>query len=510
MSRSWFSRCFLALLLLAVPSLVQAQVASSLPVPGLGAYTYDGAGNVTAVGDHSFFFDAFGRLKKASLGPGKSHEYTYDRYGNIVEIATDGDTANALKLAVDPRTNRLDGSALVATRADATYDAGGNAIATELGDVFVYDGVNMAKEWTVGATRKVHLYTASDERLATITLVDGVQQRTDWTLRDATGKVLRRLSSTPSGSWTWEEDYIYRDGRLLAAEVPGPAKTLHFHLDHLGTPRLITGNGGAQIARHTYYPFGKELTSLTQDTEALKFTGHERDGVALDYMHARYYTPEWGRFLSVDPKLDLARALGSPQEWNRYSYVHNNPINFVDPDGRAGQIPIAVAVLDKAADVAGLAFDLYTISQTGLSWKTGGTLVLDVVMTATPVPGNLGAVKLAARNAPEGSTLARAGVYISRVENAVNYVGITNNMTRRAAEHAATKGIKITSLKGLESLSRSDARAVEQALIETHKLLKDGGTLMNKINSIAKTNPRYAEALERGYVLLNDAGYVVK
>jgi hypothetical protein len=42
-----------------------------------------------------------------------------------------------------------------------------------------------------------------------------------------------------------------------------------------------------------------------------------------------------GRFLSVDPYLDVKKALHNPQAWNRYSYVMNNPINRLDPDGRA-------------------------------------------------------------------------------------------------------------------------------------------------------------------------------
>lgn len=39
---------------------------------------------------------------------------------------------------------------------------------------------------------------------------------------------------------------------------------------------------------------------------------------ADDYMHARYYNPNLGRFLSVDPVLDQKRALSNPQSWNRY------------------------------------------------------------------------------------------------------------------------------------------------------------------------------------------------
>lgn len=51
-------------------------------------------------------------------------------------------------------------------------------------------------------------------------------------------------------------------------------------------------------------------------------------------MFARYYGPQHlFRFLSVDPASESAR-LELPQSWNRYAYVLNNPIVFIDPDGR--------------------------------------------------------------------------------------------------------------------------------------------------------------------------------
>ncbi len=55
--------------------------------------------------------------------------------------------------------------------------------------------------------------------------------------------------------------------------------------------------------------------------------------------------------------------------------------------------------------------------------------------------------------------------------------------------------------------SRPDARAVEQALIEINGLGKNGGTLLNKINGIAKSNPAYASLVQRGYDLLKSIGY---
>ena len=47
----------------------------------------------------------------------------------------------------------------------------------------------------------------------------------------------------------------------------------HFHLDHLGTPRLITRAGGERVAYHVYYPFGEEATAFNLDSERMKFTG---------------------------------------------------------------------------------------------------------------------------------------------------------------------------------------------------------------------------------------------
>jgi len=84
-------------------------------------------------------------------------------------------------------------------------------------------------------------------------------------------------------------------------------------------------------------------------------------------------------------------------------------------------------------------------------------------------------------------------------------VGITRRLAARAAEHSGR--FLIRGIEGLKGLSWEDARGVEQALIEYYKLGKSGGTLLNKINSIARTNPAYAELLQRGNVILKNIGF---
>jgi RHS repeat-associated protein len=63
-------------------------------------------------------------------------------------------------------------------------------------------------------------------------------------------------------------------------------------------------------------------------------TSKERDAeTGLDYFGARYYSGAQGRFLSVDPLMASADSI-EPQSWNRYSYVSNNPLRFVDDEGK--------------------------------------------------------------------------------------------------------------------------------------------------------------------------------
>jgi filamentous hemagglutinin len=102
----------------------------------------------------------------------------------------------------------------------------------------------------------------------------------------------------------------------------------------------------------------------------------------------------------------------------------------------------------------------------------------------------------------------KTAVYVSTAEDGtVQYVGITDNLEARSAAHLSQKGIEIDAIPGLQNISRSDARAVEQVLIEYNGLGKNGGSLINKINSISTANPIYAKSLSRGVDLLKTVGY---
>ena len=110
----------------------------------------------------------------------------------------------------------------------------------------------------------------------------------------------------------------------------------------VGTARMIVDASGslASVSRHDYLPFGEELFVggrtpangySNNDATRQRFTGYERDDESgLDYAHARYYANAQGRFTGVDP---VGGSPSSPQSFNRYAYVGNNPLNATDPTG---------------------------------------------------------------------------------------------------------------------------------------------------------------------------------
>jgi RHS repeat-associated protein len=104
-----------------------------------------------------------------------------------------------------------------------------------------------------------------------------------------------------------------------------------YHLDAIGSVRMVTNAAGAVVKRNDYFAFGEDIAPMTGDPR--RFTGKELDPeTAQHYFGARYYRNLWGRFTSVDP----GQASGSPadpQGWNAYAYVRNNPLRFIDPEG---------------------------------------------------------------------------------------------------------------------------------------------------------------------------------
>ncbi|MDO9417159.1 hypothetical protein [Pararhizobium sp.] len=164
------------------------------------------------------------------------------------------------------------------------------------------------------------------------------------------------------------------------------------------------------------------------------------------------------------------------------------------------------AVTEAAyAEVTGV----QTVFAIGGTAVAGGKRLLDEAVDA---------IDLSVRKAANSEALIAANtvdiggntcVYICVVDGVTRYVGITDDVMRRGAEHMSKTRIEIETIPGLSNLSRADARAVEQMLIHYYGLEKNNGTLLNKINSIspARDPTAYEQSLIRGKELLDSVDY---
>ena len=108
------------------------------------------------------------------------------------------------------------------------------------------------------------------------------------------------------------------DGTLTRAKY-------FYHPDHLGSTVAITNEAGETVWKNEFTPFGTETGYEGTEEHQGKFTGKDFDEeTGLYYFNARWYDPELGRFISVDPIKDGV---------NWYVYCSNNPLIFVDPTG---------------------------------------------------------------------------------------------------------------------------------------------------------------------------------
>jgi len=105
--------------------------------------------------------------------------------------------------------------------------------------------------------------------------------------------------------------------------------------DHLGSTSMVTDASGGMVSEVRYSAFGETRYQNGTLTTDYLYTGQRQEAeIGLYYYVARWYDPAIGRFIQADSVVpDAASALG----FDRYAYVNNNPLKYVDPSGHCPQ-----------------------------------------------------------------------------------------------------------------------------------------------------------------------------
>jgi RHS repeat-associated protein len=148
--------------------------------------------------------------------------------------------------------------------------------------------------------------------------------------------------------------YIYANGRPVVVISRTTAGAINVHsllLDHQGSISTIVADAtGTAAATESFSAFGNRREAATwggspTSTELAAMNGVTREGytfqtvlgsMGLNHMNGRIEDSVTGRFLSADP---IGINQGDTRSFNRYSYVNNNPLTYVDPSGFDGCDP---------------------------------------------------------------------------------------------------------------------------------------------------------------------------
>jgi len=141
-----------------------------------------------------------------------------------------------------------------------------------------------------------------------------------------------------------EKAYVFAANTKVASLEIAPndegapeSRLIFHHADHLTGANVDTDTNGQVVQLLDYYPYGdSRIDDHAEDYhDDYQFTGKERDEeTSLSYYEARYYDSATGRFISRDT---WEGDLKDPQSLNKYSYVRNNPLKYVDPSGESFQ-----------------------------------------------------------------------------------------------------------------------------------------------------------------------------
>jgi RHS repeat-associated protein len=269
-------------------------------------YQYDKAANIKVKNDslnskysETYGYDDLNRMTSASSASYGQKTFRYDTLNNILEK----DGCVHRYDATHPYTVVNDG------RYAYSYDANGNQIQRSDGRILSWDYENRVTAITDGGT---YYYDGDGRRIA----------------KNENGVVTYYFFND------YEEEYkagvksnivkYYFANNQRVAENSSVDGVRYYIQDHLGSTSAITDATGALVLRTNNAPYGEIADTQGDSSVRYTFTGKEQDGTGLYYFGARFYDPEVGRFISVDPAMDGV---------NWYAYCYNNPVKYIDPIG---------------------------------------------------------------------------------------------------------------------------------------------------------------------------------
>lgn len=297
------------------------------------AYTYDSNGNVktitTPTGNTSYDYDKRNQLEQETLPNGTNIHYSYDSLGNRTEKTV---TSNGTSVTTKYTYN--DGNQLVSVGdQEYRYDADGNLV-DDGNWTYIYDAFDQLIEIKDNSGKSI--FKASYDEQGRRTQVIAASGITKY-FYDGNQVIYETDENNQVTT-----QYVWDDNNNPVAMIKN-GETYFYHLNRHGDVVSLTDTTGKEVAHYEYDGWGNiiEQSGVMAEDNPYRYGGYRYDlTTKMYYLIARYYDPEVGRFLSVDPVIP---SMYAPITQNEYVYANNNPVMLNDPNGTSAGGIFAIA-----------------------------------------------------------------------------------------------------------------------------------------------------------------------
>lgn len=216
-----------------------------------------------------------------------------------------------------------------------TYDANGNLTDDGL-RTYTWDGLDQLSQVSGGDIGIAVNYSYDDSGRRIAKAIAGTQTLWTYDGQDIYAEYTDKWT-TPSAVYTSGgaiDDPVIKATITATGTGPGSyGPALYYHADGLGTVVGLSNSQDSSTQLTVVDAWGVSLGGQSTPGAQYGYTGREPDEAGLVYMRARYYSPQFGRFVSRDPA-------GLQGGINAYAYCGNNPTNCTDPSGMLPQSPL--------------------------------------------------------------------------------------------------------------------------------------------------------------------------
>ena len=178
---------------------------------------------------------------------------------------------------------------------------------------------------------------------------------------------MREESYTESANVTYDIMYLYDESSIIGCTIKRgnlDYGTYYFQRNLLGDVVAIYNTAGTKVESYVYDAFGNCTSlnnSLIGKLNPIRYRGYYYDReTKLYYLNARYYNPEWRRFISPDSTEYIDPD--TPNGLNLYAYCNNDPVNYIDPSGHS---ILVIGVFIGISTIVGAAAGAFTAACTG-------------------------------------------------------------------------------------------------------------------------------------------------